>query len=238
MTEIKGLHLDYLSHLLDWRILDLKNLMEVSKYDRGYNNFTKIIARLKLKNIIETYSPSNSRKIYIYLTEVGEKLISKEDRFSRPSQNSIYHDLLVSEICYELLKLDCFNETIIEHKIHNKKEFLKITGPIPDAILKGEIRKQNFRIALELELHQKSKDRIFSKASQYMVGNFDYVIYIFNQKAVFNNYLEMLREKFGEQIFKKIILFSLTDEHISKEKLLKTEGYFDKDKLIFEELFH
>jgi hypothetical protein len=54
MTEIKGLHLDYLSHLLDWRILDLKNLMEVSKYDRGYNNFTKIIARLKLKNIIET----------------------------------------------------------------------------------------------------------------------------------------------------------------------------------------
>jgi DNA-binding MarR family transcriptional regulator len=237
MNEVKGLHLDYLSHLLEWRILDLKKLMEVANYDRSYNNFTKIIKRLESKKLIESYSPSNTKKKYLYLTEVGEKLISKENRFCRPSQNSIYHDLLISDLCFEFLKFDCFEEAILEHKVHNKKEFLKTSGPIPDAILKGKVEKQNFRIALELELHQKGKDRVFEKVTQYLASNYDYIIYLFNQKNVSNNYIEMLDEKFGERVFKKVLFFVIPEDDLTKEKLLKMEGYFEKDKIILSDVF-
>ncbi|MEA9358445.1 MarR family winged helix-turn-helix transcriptional regulator [Bacteriovorax sp. PP10] len=237
MNEVKGLHLDYLSNLLSWRILDLKKLMEVSSYDRGYKNFAKIIQRLEAKKLLDKYSPSGSKKKYVYLTAEGEKLLSSENRFYRPAQNSIYHDLLMSELCYEFLKFDCFDEAILEHLIHNKKEFLKLLGPIPDAILKGKIGKQNFRIALELELTQKSQDRVFNKISQYMVSNYDYIVYLFNQKNTFHNYMEMLNEKYGERVFKKVLLFVVDEGAITKEKLLDLNGVFEGDKIILSDVF-
>ena len=237
MDEVKGLHLDYLSNLLNWRILDFQKLMELSNYDRGYNNFTKIVSRLEARKLIEKYSPANTNKKYIYLTADGEKLISEDNRFCRPAQNSIYHDLLMSELCYEFLKLKCFDEAILEHLIHNKKEFLKISGPIPDAILKGKIEKESFRIALELELTQKSHDRVCQKVSQYLVSNYDYVVYLFNSKSTFNSYAKILIEKYGDRVFKKVLFFLIDEKEITKEKILNFKGYFEGDQITLRDVF-
>ena len=65
----------------------------------------------------------------------------------------------------------------------------------PDGILFGENKGLSFKIAIEVELSRKSKDRIIEKINTYIKSEFfDSVIFIFDKRNIFDLYIRLVKE--------------------------------------------
>ena len=103
--------------------------------------------------------------------------LSDESHFvtRHPSTWKKTHQLLLFSVKERLENL-LQTEAIFENQIRDLKETL-YTGkyqPLPDFYLKGE----NFKLAVELELHLKTQGRYFLKMAEYSKSRFTHVLYV------------------------------------------------------------
>lgn len=211
MQIINTEHSLFLEPLSEWRILDFMKLAELSKVDRykGYESVKKLIQRLKAKNVISIYKDPWTRKSYIYLTILGEKLVSP-DVASRMIDENLYHDTRVSMICYELMKWkNIINNVELEHKIKSQNSKSMFDELIPDARIIGNYNGHDFVAAIEVEITQKDKKRIIGKAKNYSESSlYDHVLYFFPNDKILNNYFKVMKECLRTDFNEKIFLFS------------------------------
>jgi len=199
----------FLSPLINWRILDIENLIKFSQQNRNYHSAQKLLKKLEKKQIIEVYRDPWNKKNYVYLGNLAIKELCPD---TRPLINTgaLYHDSKVTSLGIELLKFDnIFKSIELEHQIKKGKGVIGISDFIPDARVEGNFKGKFFQASIELELHQKEKTRILDKAQYYLQSEYyNHALYFFPDHALLQNYDSILKKELGSEYNKKIFLFS------------------------------
>jgi hypothetical protein len=216
-----GIQINYLEPLKEWRILDLKNLMKKARYERGYVGFTKILSNLEKKKLIGSFIDPFSRRKYLYLTNEGNQYLGGDCNSPAIRQDTLVHDSKMVVLVLELLKLESFYGFELEHIIKGSKEFGTTYKICPDAIMLGDKGGTKFKLAVELELTRKSKNKYLTKIGQYLNSDYyDFVLYFFQSKGVMNSYRKHIVDRFGEDSNKRIL-------YVLNENLLTKKFNFD-----------
>jgi hypothetical protein len=230
-------HFKLLYPLKHWRVLDLASLRLESKFKLCRTSFNRLTLRLEAAKILKGFRDPWSRKKYVYLTKKGEELISLSDFPTSLSEESLFHDLRVVDLGRELLRNDVFKKVRFEHQIVNKKNYITNLALIPDAEVEGVMNGKNFLLAIELELHQKSKDRLEKKGEQYLGSLYDHCLYMFGDRNTLENYRDFFTKKLGEKFNEKIFLFHLNGIYESELNLKRTEGLVFGKWMKFNDVF-
>lgn len=234
VVHINQGHLNYVSSLLKWRILDIENLRKENIYAPQKHNFYRIIRELEKKKVLEGFREPYSKKKYVYLSSFGERQFALRENPTGISEGTILHDLKVTEITRELLHNGWINEAELEHEVNDKRNFKTSYKIIPDALLYGTNKGKDYKMALELELTQKNNQRILEKAKQYVGSSyFNYVLYLFCRKELMEKYVRMFHEVIGAEDMKRFLFFTLNHEDI----LASAEGIYLGKKAKLTDLF-
>lgn len=237
-APLSAIQINYLKPLQKWRILSLKDLREVCGFESSYVSFARMILRLEKRQFIESfYDPFNRRK-YIYLTREGSKYVDGAENKPSISKDTLVHDAAVVRIILEFMHRNYFYGFELEHEFsrdtYNTAEF-KVC---PDAMLFGEKKEKKFRMAFELELNRKSKQKYLNKAELYLKSNlFDYALYFFHDEGILNSYRQAVESKFGVETNQKI-LWALNPSLLGKEfSIQKTQVFFKGEVAPLESIF-
>jgi hypothetical protein len=236
--HLNSLHLNYLTPLLKWRVLDLESLRKECESAPNYKNFQRIIRALEKKNVLEGYRDPYSRKKFVYLSSIGEGQLSLKDNPSALSKDTLIHDIKVSEISRELLDRGWIDEVELEHQIHDKRNFKVSYKIIPDAVWHFERKGFKYKVAFELELSRKNNQRLIEKIKQYDSStHYHYVVYVFSSLNLMNKYIEIIKENFSSELLGKIMFFC--HERISSRghELEDIVGEFKGRRLSLSEVF-
>jgi hypothetical protein len=240
LVEINFEHINFLRPLIDWRMLDIENLIRLSKGKKykSYDSARLLLKSLERKKVIQIYRDPWNKKNYAFLSKLGEKLI-EPDTPNFLQEETFYHDSKVSALCYEILKLDSVFESVeLEHKIKDKLRKNLFEEIVPDAKLIGNYNGRSFLAALELEFHQKEKSRILSKAKNYFDSSYyNHAFYFFPDESLMNIYFNIMKNELGADFNQKIFLFS--DESIagSRPNLREARGLVANKEITFFEVF-
>ena len=212
--------------------------MECSSIDRfkKYEYVRKLLHKMKLQNFVNIYYSPFTKKNYYFLTNKSESLINL-DKKSSLSEETYYHDAMVSSICVELSKIKSSIEKIeLEHVIKNGKSKTNFDDIIPDARISGNFNGKNFLIAIEVEINQKEKSRIIFKGNSYLKNSlYDYVFYFFPDERMMKNYAKAFSSEMENEFNQKIFLFSTPEIFDGKNNLSNCIGLVNgKSKSILE----
>lgn len=154
-------------------------------------------------------------------------------------QPLVHNDSKVSALCYEILKLKhVFKSVELEHKIKNINKRSSFDDIVPDAKVFGHFNNVSFLSALELELHQKEKGRIISKAKHYLNSTYyNHAFYFFPDKSLMNIYFKAMKESLSDDFNQKIFLFANASISGSRPILDKAVGFVSGKEVSFYELF-
>lgn len=238
---MENLRTDYkyfISPLSDWRILDIKGLMECSSMERfkKYDYVRKLLHKMKSQNFVNIYYSPFTKKNYYFLTTKSESLINIDQKSSL-SEETYYHDAMVSSICVELSKIKPAVEKVeLEHIIKNGKVKTNFDEIIPDARISGNFNGKNFLIAIEVEIHQKEKSRIIFKGKNYLKNTlYNYVFYFFPDERMMKNYAKALSSELGDEFNQKIFLFTTPEIFNGNNDLVNCIGLVNgKSKSVLE----
>lgn len=206
--NLNSLHLNYLTPLLKWRVMDVNSLRKECIRAPKYHNFCRVIRNLEKEKILEGYRDPHSRKKFVFFSSSGERLLSAKENPTAISNETMIHDLRVTEFTHYLYDNGLIDDVELEHEINDKRNFRTIYKIIPDAILHLEKKGHKFKIAFELELTRKNNQRITEKMKQYEDSTFySYALYLFPTKKLMETYIEQAKEKLGKASMVKFMFF-------------------------------
>ena len=191
-----GAYESILAQIGKWKVISLKELCNIMAKQVGYKGLAKQITRLEKQGFISSFFSYDNNK-YIYLTNKGRNLSPSGVNYCQSEEN-LNHDLKCSMVLRELLNFENFTDgEMLEEKTD---------GLSPDAKILAKKNHTEYVLALELELNQKSKDRIKEKFKKYSsYETYSYVLYVFQKPEVMNAYTKIL-QGMTEMVQKKIIL--------------------------------
>lgn len=235
IMQVNSLKLDCLRPLGKWRIMDLISLQEAHKDQYSYWHLHKMVSRFEKAKVIHSFKDPWTKRKVIYLEGLGRGLLGVE-KAGAINQETLLHDLKVSQMAQGLLRGSVFTDVHLEHEL-SKKLFL--SGELsPDAILNGIKNGKRFSMALELELTRKANERIISKAKHYLnASHINYVLYLFCSQNLFESYKKVFDEGLPDIWNSKLMLF------VNKSLMSKSfdincaVGVFDKQEVHFNEIF-
>ncbi len=233
LLNVKTIHIQYLQPLLKWKILDLSTLMNEAEYDLHITGFQKIIQRLERLEVVKSFrDPWNKRK-YIYLAKNGLKIFHDDTNSNIKADQYLVHDAKVVEIARQFLDINCFKETDFCH------HFSKRNKLIPDCTFNGNKNGKSFKMAFELEITRKSHSRIEDKIEQYLESSkYDYIFYLFCNKLVFESYIKLIKNKFDQSAFNRLMFFWNPTIFSKEIRLNESIGIFKMKEVKFHELFN
>ena len=238
MENLRSDYKYFISPLSEWRILDINGLMDCTGMVRfkKYDYVRKLLHKMKSQNFVNIYYSPFTKKNYYFLTSKSESLIDLDQKNSL-SEETYYHDAMVSSICVELSKIKSAVEKIeLEHIIKNGKSKTSFDEIIPDARISGNFNGKNFLIAIEVEINQKEKSRIIFKGNSYIKSSlYDYVFYFFPDEKVMKNYAKAFSSELSSEFNQKIFLFSTPQIFDGKNSLNDCIGLVNgKSKTVLE----
>ena len=173
------------------------------------------LKKLKEKGVIRIepiYSSSFNKimdKSSLLFIGGNKKVIRLNNKYKvikrKPSYWKIKHQLLLFSLKERLEKL-LKNASFFENDIRDLKYTLydRTREPLPDFFIKGE----DYKLAIELELHLKSKRRYWLKVSDYNRSSYTHVLYVVtNMKKV-----DSLTSSFKYYKYMGIAHYSRVDE--------------------------
>ena len=216
-----------------------------------------LMRRLVRANLLRTVRDSSGkmlgwapeRKTSILLAEHSE---SKVERGKIPKYSSTFHhDREVRWVLDQLKKLQVVDGIVTDSKLksdlfvgmkgHSRREANRLLSFIPDARFSFQSNGEIYHVALEVELSQKSAERIQSKFENYIANtNYAVVLYVCSNenlyktlrshyKSVLANSAEVKFAKYPAKIY-----FCLHE--VLKENFLKTKFTSITDEFCFEDL--
>jgi hypothetical protein len=236
LEYFNSIHLQMVTPLMKWRIMDVSSLRNNIFKDSNKRSFLRIIKNLERAKVLLSYIDPWTSKKFVYLSKHGESFLPEAKNNISISTETMHHDSKVSLYAQRLLELSCFDEVTLEHQIAHSKSF---RGSLPDAVIDGMKNDSKFKMAFELELTRKSKDRIRTKIASYLESNhYDYVLYVFCKEELMKSYIKIIVEKFGEDAFRKLVFFYNPTIFSEKIDLKQGYGYFKSKTIKFNELFN
>ena len=190
LETINPNYLDLIDPLKNWKILSVEDLKKLSGFQKGASSFYKAIKKLEQAKLIEGFADHFTNQKYLYLKEDGFLSLGLEKMIPIHSENR-FHDAHLVRLLLRFKELGLVQRILLDHQI--KKE-LPLLRHLPDGLIVGK-RKEEFKLAIELELHQKSKERIRDTFETYETSPFfNNVLYFFHRHTPFKTYQEVLRE--------------------------------------------
>ncbi|OFZ38153.1 MAG: hypothetical protein A2504_17000 [Bdellovibrionales bacterium RIFOXYD12_FULL_39_22] len=180
----QGAYEDILRLIGQWRILDFKTLASLTTNKIEYPNLLKKIQKLEQTNFIKCTYLGNRAK-YFYLSSKGIKLVGVENGYEMADEN-LAHDIITGVVLRGLQAFKTFTDgQMLSHDGASKVN--------ADAKIIGIKDENKFKIDLEIELTQKSKNRIQTKFARHaMSSESDYCFYITNKLGLYKSYCSYL----------------------------------------------
>lgn len=235
---IDGMFLNYLQPLKKWRILDIENLRSELLVTPKYSNFCRVLRRLETQKILKAFRDPITKRKYVYLTKLGEDKIGIDHIQSSVAEETLLHDLKVSEFIKSISNFKGIVDTKLEHELKSQSGRNNKFNVIPDAEVTSSIDGINSRTAFELEISKKSTERILSKLTEYLSSKqYNYILYCFANINLLNSYYQKINNHFKENVSAKV-KFLLWDQ-LDSEKLSTGEitGIFNNNKITLKEIF-
>tara|TARA_Y100000768_G_scaffold388444_1_gene384391 strand:+ start:2484 stop:3260 length:777 start_codon:yes stop_codon:yes gene_type:complete len=204
-----------------WKILECRDLYKTIDMKISYETLKRRVRFLEQQGLLESKFSNNCLK-YVYLTDLGIRYTSQDQTFS-PKEEEISHDIICSKVVQEFLKFS----NVVEAKMYHQISTAYIN---PDAEL--IIQKENsYKMALEIELTQKSQKRIKNKFEKYSDHkDFDYCVFITNKKRIIETYSRYLREM--NKSFQENFFFILCDNLLDKKPVLDSIQCFHLEEVV------
>ena len=196
MSVVSQENIKILNEVGRWKAISLRGLFQSLGARGDYSCLSRRVKRLEGYGLLNGFFESRHGK-YLTLTDKGAEL-SIYPSFYRDAQESVNHDLICSNAILKMLgfKLFDFGSAIdyMDSQIG------------PDGVIHAQRYGEKYVLAIEIELHQKSKRRVVDKFSKYLQEPaFDHVLYITSKRNVFDAYMKILGNM-KDQIRKKIAL--------------------------------
>ena len=180
-----GAYEDIIRTLGQWRILDLKSLLKKTHYNYSYQAFAKRVKKLEDYGHLDSIYFQSYRK-YLYLTSKGLREAGLNDAWS-VNKDIIHHDIISVNVFEYFLGLK---------GVQSGDIYLDRAGAEkrPDCYINlKENKKKIEKMALEVELSQKSYERIEDKFLDYLEKDtYDLILYLFQKTTIFESYKEKL----------------------------------------------
>lgn len=224
----QGVYEDIINIVGQWKVVDMKSLREMCSYDVGYHNLLKKVRTLETHGLIKGVLLGRKNK-HIYLTDKGLKCTGFDYTYEICDEN-ITHDLVVGKVLKELLE----NESFVDGRM-----FHQISGEdlLPDAEVSGVKSQENYKLAIEVELTQKSQKRIKEKYRRYARGSvFDYGVFITNKVSLFKTYKRFLMEM-DKDVQGAIVLILDSKMTATKFNCENSECFYLGKTIGFDQLF-
>jgi hypothetical protein len=224
----QGVYEDIINIVGQWKVVDMNSLSEMCSYEIGYHNLLKKVRKLEAQGLIKGVLLGRKNK-HIYLTDKGLKYTGFDYTYEICDEN-ITHDLVVSKVLKELLRNDSFVDGRMFHQIVGE-------DLLPDAEVSGIKNQENYKLAIEVELTQKSQKRIKEKYRRYARGSvFDYGVFITNKESLFKTYKRFIMEmdKETQEAIVLILDSKMTATKFSYESL---ECFYLGRESLFNQLF-
>jgi len=227
-------YIDLIFVLTKWKILRISDLYKLTEFKGTMTCFYKRIAKLEKHNLIESFIYPFTGEKFVYLSKNGSKVLDFENQIPIHSENR-FHDAQLTKCLFELTRHEFVAEIYLDHEIKKKLPLIKHT---PDALIKGFTLKQEFNIAIELELTQKSRDRVVDIFRFFDSSNiFNNILYLFNRKTTYESY-QLFLDKDDRILNKKKFLFLYSADLTKKDfDLFKAEVTHFNNKTTLENLF-
>lgn len=226
-------YLELLDPLVKWRILPLDLLKNEIQYIGKASNFYKRVSYLEKQGLLESFINPITKKKFSYLTGKGFKLLGAGNTIPTFYENR-FHDSICSQVLYAFLRKPYVESVLLEHEI--EKQFSGFMFR-PDGFIKGK-EPLEFKLALECELTQKSKDRIIEKFLFYSKNQFfNNVLYVFNQAKVYKTYSQILETLSGRVQIDRFVLLYCPSLDFAKNDFFHNEVTVNSKKTTLEELF-
>lgn len=177
--------------LMTWRILSVGDLKRLSGHAGSQSSFYKIVTKLEKNKIVESFQNVWSNEKFIYLLPNGLKLLGDDRAILPVNLDQRFHDSIVTKVALNLSLIPKFSEIYLDHNIPKSFPLMEKT---PDILVTG-LHPQPFRIAVEIELTQKSKTRLIDIFKSYSASKvINNVIYITDKKSIFEGYSQLINE--------------------------------------------
>ena len=213
LEKVNPNYLDLLLPLKKWKILNVQSLKTASEYQGTNSGFYKVISKLEKNLLIESFTNMWSSEKFVYLLPKGHHALGIKEGAPTINTDSRFHDAIVSSVARFFEKAHFTKEVYLDFQM---KEHFPLLERTPDCLIEGEF-KNKFRLAVEVELTQKSLDRlrqIFRTYSSSKVVN--QILYITDKKSIFDAYTNFFQQQGGEIIKEKFMFMWATD--LSKGK--------------------
>ncbi len=184
----------FLDPLFKWKVLDTKSLQRLSNYAGRYDSFCEILRNLKRKGLInwDYFVYGTIKMAYLTKEAYGEMAPGYSYHLE---ERTAFQGIIVSNVARSLLEKKHFYECELYPEYNFKKNWKWGLILEPNAILFGKYKKEDFNIAIEVVLGQKSKSQITQKFDAYARSEFfSWAIYVFNKRDTFDAYLKMHKE--------------------------------------------
>ncbi|MBT3236872.1 MAG: hypothetical protein HN353_13035 [Bdellovibrionales bacterium] len=224
----QGVYEDIINIVGQWKIVDIKGLEEMCSYEVSYFNLLKKVRTLESHGLIKGVLLGQKNK-HIYLTNKGLQYTGNHYGHEICNEN-LTHDLVTARVLKELLKFDGFNEGRMFHQVPIEKIY-------PDAEITGSKSGEDYRLAIEVELTQKSERRVKEKYRRYSRESvFNYGVFITNKERLLRAYKRFL-EALNPEIQEAIVL--ILDDKLSATKFSyqKAHCYYMGNNVRFIDLF-
>lgn len=196
LLNVNSFHLELLRPLVKWKVLSIKELFEDSGYAGTYKGFHKVITRLEKHKLISGFKDVWTKSKRIYLTEKGSELVSPHRwRADVYNLNALFHDSRVTLYMRFLASyLNIHSLQLDQERTGHYRYFHEMPKVRPDAefYFKDDFEKVH-GFLLEVELTQKSSERIIEKLSYYQerLKNAK-IIFLFPSENLARSYREVL----------------------------------------------
>lgn len=184
-----------LDPLVDFKSMFISDLFEKQSevYGKSKQAFYRLICRMHDDGLINKVDGLDNNRKIVYLSKDASKIVGV-DHIQYADRDTLRHDALVASVILDLeKKLNCRN---VEIPSNNSDGF----GLVPDAWCSLDLKGRETRVAIEIELTRKARQRQINKMNSYLDLNNDALaLYIFDKRGVYNSYKENLKFTLEDQ---------------------------------------
>ena len=221
-------YIDILSEVGRWKIIPMRGLYELNGFGIQYATFCRKIKKLESEGLVRSILGNNKRK-FITLTNKGTEICPYGVSFD-DLEDSLNHDLTATNIVTKLIEYKNF-------KTGQVQCFGRGLDVEPDGLIFGQKNGREYSLAIEVELHQKSKSRVSDKLIKYANSiYYSYVIYILNKESTYRAY-KMILESMNDEVRRKVILLFDINLTPTRFHFKDAQCLFQGKNVSFEEIF-
>lgn len=220
-------NVEIMNALDKWGVLTIRNLHSTIASDISITGLRRKLHKLAGQDYVHISRLDLKNEMIVLPTK--KTLDRLKSNRSSIDETMVYHNLFISILGLEFInrnKVVYFN---LPHEYQNSRipaafglSNVHALAIAPDAYLGLSNENKVLKIGIEVELTQKSSSRVYDKLMQYKDSEyFDYVIYFFKDRSIFNAYrkrlhelsLELKDDKDKKKLIGKIIFLFSPQKH-------------------------